>query len=179
MTTSTDILPLANLEYIPYLNENGIITPELDRKIGVYAIFNQDRVLQYVGYSRNLALSLKQHLVRQPNQCYWLKVQTITRPSRTILENIRTSWIEENGTTPPGNSEAEAKWNQPIDAKLSMTEEEKQQYQQSEEIAKIKLLKKIARRVEAEILAQLKSRNVQMELRFNPKFKEQGLLDLK
>jgi hypothetical protein len=179
MNTSTDILPLANLEYIPYLKENGIISPELEGKIGVYAIFNRDKVLQYVGYSRNLALSLKQHLVRQPNQCYWLKVQTITRPSRTILENISTSWIEENGTIPPGNGEAQAKWNQPIDAKLSMTEAEKQQYQQSEEIAKIKLLKKIARRVEAEIMAQLQQRNVQVEIRFNPKLKEQGLLDLK
>ncbi|MEM0979832.1 MAG: GIY-YIG nuclease family protein, partial [Cyanobacteria bacterium P01_H01_bin.58] len=28
-------------------------------------------------------------------------------------------------------------------------------------------------------LEQLKARNVQMQLRFNPKLKEQGLLDLK
>jgi hypothetical protein len=179
MTTSTEIIPLANLEYLPYLNPQGIIDPELGQKIGVYGIFNEDKVLQYVGYSRNLYLSLKQHLIRQPNQCYWLKLQIITRPNRTLLDHIRSNWIEENGTIPRGNGEDEAKWTQPIDAKLSMTEEEKQQYQQGEEIAKIKLLKKISRRVEAEITTKLQQRNLQEEIRFNPKLKEQGLLDLK
>ena len=179
MTTSTDILPLANLEYIPYLNDQGLIAPQLERKIGIYAIFNQDRILQYVGYSRNLYLSLKQHLIRQPNQCYWLKVQIINRPNRNLLENVRSSWIEENGTIPDGNGDSEGKWTQPIDAKLSMTEAEKQEYENCEEMAKIKLLKKISRRVEAEIKTQLEQRNVQEEIRFNPKLKEQGLLDLK
>ncbi|MER3477484.1 MAG: endonuclease, partial [Leptolyngbya sp. ERB_1_2] len=43
----------------------------------------------------------------------------------------------------------------------------------------MKALKNIARRVESEIMAQLKARNVQTEMRFNPKLKEEGLLDLK
>jgi hypothetical protein len=179
MTTENNIPSLNSLEFIPYLSENGIIPAEFEQKIGIYAIFNQDKVLQYVGYSRDLASSLKQHLVRQPNQCYWLKVQTITKPTRTILENIRSAWLEENGTIPLGNSEDEAKWTQPIDAKLFMTEEEKQEYQKSEDIFKIKLLKKISRRVEEEIIAQLQTRNIKIEIRFNPKLKEQGLLDLK
>lgn len=179
MTTSTDIPSLSSLEYTPYLNENGIIDSELNQKIGVYAIFDENKVLQYVGYSRNLYLSLKQHLIRQPNQCYWLKKQIITRPNRTLLDGIRNSWIEENGSIPLGNSEDEAKWTQPIDAKVTMTEEEKEQYEKSEEINKIKLLKKIARRVEAEVKTQLEKRNLQEEIRFNPKLKEKGLLDLK
>ncbi|MGL4620405.1 MAG: GIY-YIG nuclease family protein, partial [Chroococcidiopsis sp.] len=45
--------------------------------------------------------------------------------------------------------------------------------------AQIKILKTAARRVEAEILSQLQTRGLQMQLRFNPKLKEQGLLDLK
>jgi hypothetical protein len=43
----------------------------------------------------------------------------------------------------------------------------------------IKLLKQVSRRVEAQILEALKSRGVQTEIRFNPKLKENGLLDLK
>ncbi|NJL52965.1 MAG: GIY-YIG nuclease family protein, partial [Hydrococcus sp. SU_1_0] len=35
------------------------------------------------------------------------------------------------------------------------------------------------RRVEAQILKQLSDRGVAMEIRFNPKLKEKGLLDLK
>jgi hypothetical protein len=37
----------------------------------------------------------------------------------------------------------------------------------------------VARRVEAEILVMLESRGIKTEIRFNPKLKEQGLLDLK
>jgi hypothetical protein len=88
-------------------------------------------------------------------------------------------WIEENGKIPIGNGENEKIWTQPIDAKLYMTEEEKQQYQNSEEMAKMKLLKKVSRRHQEEILTQLKTRNCQIEIRFNPKLKEKGLLDLK
>jgi hypothetical protein len=176
---TADIPKLTDLEYISYLSEQGTISPELGGKIGVYAIFDQNRILQYVGYSRNIALSLKQHLIRQPDQCYWLKVQTITRPSRTVLDNIRTAWIRENGEHPRGNREDEEKWTQPINIKPLMPEDERQAYQQSDELAKSKLLKKICRKIEAEILEKLKTRNFQEEIRFNPKLKEQGLLDLK
>jgi hypothetical protein len=60
-----------------------------------------------------------------------------------------------------------------------MTELEKAQYQQSEESKQIKIRKQVARRVEAQILEQLNDRGVAMEIRFNPKLKEKGLLDLK
>jgi hypothetical protein len=182
MTTQTEIPSLASLEAFPYLDDSGTI-PEspFSGKVGVYAIFDRDRTLQFIGYSRDIYLSLKQHLMRQPQQCYWIKCQTISRPSRTILDNIKDAWIEENGTTPAGNAADEAKWTQPIDVKPLMIEAERTAYEKAsgEEMAQIKLLKKVARRVEAEILAQLESRGVQMELRFNPKLKETGLLDLK
>jgi hypothetical protein len=179
MTPQTEITPLASLEIQPYLNQEGQIPTDLQRKIGVYAIFNQDQELQYVGYSRDIYLSLKQHLVRKPQQCYWFKVLTIERPNRTILEATRQAWLAENGAIPAGNGEEEAQWTQPIDAKPMMSEEEKETYAKSEPLGQSKLLKKVARRVEAEILGELEKRGVQMELRFQPKLKEQGLLDLK
>lgn len=179
MTTSSEITQLSQLEYISYLDENGHLNENLKDKIGVYAIFNQEKILQFVGYSRDISLSLKQHLVRQPQSCYWLKVQTINRPSRTLLENIRQAWLEENGKIPSGNSVDKAKWSQAIDVKPSLTEAEKQEYERGDEREKIKLIKKVARRVQAEIEEQLRVRGVQSEIRFNPKLKEQGLLDLK
>ncbi len=179
MTIQTEVSTLASLEYLPYIDENGYIAEDLQGRIGVYAIFNQEKILQFVGYSRDIALGLKQHLIRQPQSCYWLKIQTVTRPSRTILEEMRQNWITENGETPSGNSSKEAQWTQPIDAKVSMTEEEKASYQNTDELGQMKLLKKVARRVEAELQEMLKARGVQMEIRFNPKLKEQGLLDLK
>jgi hypothetical protein len=179
MNTHTDTSKLSSLEYIEYIDSNGLITEEFAGKIGVYAIFDRDRILQFVGYSRDVYLSLKQHLVRQPNKCYWFKVRTIDRPSRSVLEEMRQAWIAENGSTPVGNSEDEALWDRAIDVKPVMNESEKLQYEQSDEVEKSKLLKKIARRIENNIQQQLKERGVNMEIRFNPKLKEQGLLDLK
>ncbi|TFI54736.1 GIY-YIG nuclease family protein [Mastigocladus laminosus UU774] len=180
MTTDTNIPYLANLEYIPYIDEAGQLPEYLQSKIGVYAIFDQQKVLQFVGYSRDVYLSLRQHIVRQPQKCYWVKVQTIERPSRAVLENIEKVWIEENGSVPAGNGDDKDKWTQPIDAKALMTAEEQANYENSiDEITKIKIIKNVARRVEAEILKVLEARGLQTQVRFNPKLKEEGLLDLK
>jgi hypothetical protein len=179
MDSPIEIPPIASLEYFPYLDENGCIPEECQGKIGVYAIFNSDKVLQFVGYSRDIYLSLKQHLVRQPEKCYWFKIKTIARPSRTILEEIRQKWLQENGTLPPGNGLEEAIWTEPINVKAIMNEEDKNAYQKGGELEQIKLLKQICRRLEAQIQENLKTRGVTMEIRFNPKLKEQGLLDLK
>jgi hypothetical protein len=179
MSNPTEIPSLASLEYQPYLTTDGYINEDLAGKIGVYAIFDGDRSLAYVGYSRDIYLSLKQHLIRQPQHCHWVKLQTIPRPSRTILAEIASAWISENGATPLGNDTEQSLWTEPIDANPAMTEEEKAQYQQSEESRQIKIRKQVARRVEAQILEQLSERGVAMEIRFNPKLKEKGLLDLK
>jgi hypothetical protein len=170
---------LISLEYISYLDDQGQIPNQFEGKVGVYAIFDRVKALQYIGYSRDVYLSLKQHLVRQPQHCDWLKVQTIDRPSRTILEEIRDAWIAENGSQPAGNSVDQVLWNQPIDAKAQMTAEEQAAYAAGDEMIQTKLLKQAARRVEEQVLAALLVRGVQMQIRFNPKLKEAGLLDLK
>jgi hypothetical protein len=170
---------LNSLDYIPVLDGHGQLDSQFEGKVGVYAIFDQEQTLRFIGYSRDVALSLKQHLVRLPQQCYWFKVQTIDRPSRTYLETIRDVWIAENGTLPSGNGADEARWNQPIDAKQTMTLDEQNAYTATDELGQIKLLKQVARRVEEQVLTALTERGVQMQIRFNPKLKENGLLDLK
>lgn len=181
MTNQTKHPTLASLEYLPYLDPEGEINNTFQGQVGVYAIFDQNQQLKFIGYSRDIYLSLKQHLIRQPDQCYWFKVQTIARPSRTILEEIRESWIAENGSIPVGNSSDLETWTQPINVKNLMLDQEKQDYEKAagDELSQIKVLKKIARRVEAEILSILAQRGLKEQLRFNPKLKETGLLDLK
>ncbi|MBL1210889.1 GIY-YIG nuclease family protein [Geminocystis sp. GBBB08] len=179
MSDLSSKISLKDLTYIPYIDENGVINEELEGKIGIYAIFNQEQKLEYIGYSRNLLMSLKQHLVRQTEKCYWFKFYLIERPSRSILEEIRSNWLAENEDLPKGNAEEEILWTQPIDAKLTMTQEDKAEYEKNDELGKIKLLKKVARRLEEEVKQKLQSRNVTIEIRFNPKLKEDGLLDLK
>ena len=188
MTTEISLPTLASLEYYAYIDDHGELLADFQGKIGVYAIFNQDKILQFVGYSRDIYVSLKQHLVRQPQNCYWVKVQTIERPNRTILENIENAWTTEYFPTSIPKADSlgnvvmdKQKWINPIDVKELMTPEEQNNYQNIaiDELAKSKVLKNVSRRVEEEILAVLEARGVKTQIRFNPKLKETGLLDLK
>jgi hypothetical protein len=83
MNSETQISSLKELDYIPYIDDTGKLVEDLQGKIGIYAIFDQEKTLQLVNYSRDIYLSLKQHMVRQPKSCYWVKVQTINKPNRT------------------------------------------------------------------------------------------------
>ncbi|MDB9492802.1 GIY-YIG nuclease family protein [Dolichospermum circinale CS-534/05] len=181
MTTEISLPTLASLNYYPYIDDHGELIADFQGKIGAYAIFNQDKNLQFIGYSRDIYLSLKQHLVRQPQNCYWVKVQTIERPNRTILENIESAWISENADTSITKAIFKQKWTNPIDVKESMTPEEQENYHNIgiDELEKSKVLKTVARRVQEEILAILEARGLKTQIRFNPKLKEVGLLDLK
>jgi hypothetical protein len=177
--TSIDLPSLASLEFSAYINDAGELSVEFQGSIGIYAIFDRERVLQFVGYSRDIYLSLKQHLVRQPAACYWLKATTIDKPNRTFLEGVQAAWIAENGSVPSGNGAASQTWLDPIETNHAMTDLERASFDDLDGVAQIKLLKQVARRVEETILTKLKERGVQTEIRFNPKLKEQGLLDLK
>jgi hypothetical protein len=179
MKSQTDIPNLSQINFTPYLDESGYLPQSLEGKIGVYAIFDQNQTLQYIGYSRNIYLSLKQHLIRKPQSCYQIKAKTIERPSRTLLEEIKAAWIAENGSIPVGNAAEESQWNQAINVKPLMSANEQQEYEKLEGLGQEKFLKNVARRVESEILEILKQRGVQEEIRFNPKLKSSGLLDLK
>lgn len=180
MTAALEMPALAELDYLPYLNGAGEIPPEpFQGKVGVYGIFDEGQRLQYVGFSRDVYLSLKQHLTRRPRQCHWVKLQTVGRPSRTLLEGMRERWIGENGAVPLGNGAEEALWSQAIDARAQITVEEQAAFDAEDEVGQIRVLKNVARRVEAEVKAVLVERGVRMSLRFDPKLKEQGLLTLK
>ena len=183
MTThslETQAPSLADLDFFPYLNENGCLPHQYSKVVGIYAIFDQDKCLQFVGYSRDVTMSLAQHLVRCPKLCRWFKVQTIDRPKRAILEAIQTAWIDENSDRPPGNGPDADCWTQPIDAKLQMTSDEQALYAAAaNEVEQAKVLKNIARRVEADVKDVLATLGMKESLRFDPKLKEQGLLSIK
>lgn len=181
MQAQSECPSLTELSDLPYIDAEGQLPSQFEGQIGVYAIYNSDKILAYIGYSRDVSLSLKQHIVRQPQQCFWVKVTTVERPNRTLLETIKTAWIDENGITPVGNGEAATFWEQPIDVKSQMLPEELAQYTdpQLDDLQHQRILKQSARRIEQHILDLLAERGVQEALRFNPKLKDSGLLDLK
>lgn len=170
----TDSIPrLTEVPFVPYLDPTGNVTSDLEGKIGVYAVFDAERSLQYVGISRDIASSLKLHIVRVPSQCHWLKFNTVSKPSRTVLSEMQTAWL--------GDLAVDTDlWEQPLDCRKLMTDEEKHQLEQAiNEAEQEKVLKNVARRVEKDVLAQLAARGIAFDVRFNPKRKSEGILDVK
>ncbi|MBF2098952.1 MAG: GIY-YIG nuclease family protein [Gloeomargaritaceae cyanobacterium C42_A2020_066] len=173
---------LAGRPFLPFVDAQGYLPAELQGRVGVYAIYDQAQVLQYIGYSRDIHLSLKNHLVRQPHQCYWLKVETVDRPSRTLLESLRQAWLAEQPTLPPGNGPEQARWEAPIQVQDLWTPQETAVQPWADpnldDVGRERLLKQAARQLEEQILARLAERGVQEPIRFNPKLKAAGRLDL-
>lgn len=170
---------LAALPLCPFLTPTGELDKGTEKQIGVYAIFDQSRTLQYVGYSRNIAVSLLQHLVRQPEGCYWFAVFVIERPDRQLLSQIQGHWLASQAELPPGNGQAQSAWGESLNVLEHLTPEEATAIAHCDASDKPKLLKTIARRLEAEQLAKLKARGVTQPIRFDPKLKEQGRLEVK
>lgn len=73
---------------------------------GVYAVLDGDRQTQYIGYSRNVALSLRSHLTQMGTEiCTWVTVQAFKFPKRDEMEKLRDEWIAALPSPPPGNLE--------------------------------------------------------------------------
>lgn len=175
------VTSLADLPAHPYINAEGHLPQDYAQKIGAYAILDQQQSLTHLGFSRNVLLSLKQNLIRNPDACHWVKVATIDRPSKRDLEAILQHWQEECGGSPYTDDNPEKLWNQSINLHENMTEDEKAAYDDPtlNDRGRVKALKKTSRRLEAEILVRLEARGCHEELRFNPKLKETGVLDIK
>jgi hypothetical protein len=172
-----EIVPaLESLEFQPYLTEAGDIDPQWTGKIGIYGIFDRDRCLQYVGFSRDIVSSLRLHLVRVNDCCEWVKIFTIDKPSRSFLSEIQAAWWGDRKPEP----EVLDRWEQPLNCLPWITEQEQHQLDRAAtESDRDRLLKDLARRVEEEILAKLAARGVKFKVRFDPKRKNSGILDIK
>ena len=71
---------------------------------GVYAVLNGDRKTQFIGYSRNVALSLRSHLTQMGAEvCALVTVQPFKFPKRDAMEQLRDEWIAALPSPPPGN----------------------------------------------------------------------------
>eukprot|EP01018_Ginkgo_biloba_P031058 Gb_40143 [translate_table: standard] len=127
-------------------------------------------------------MSMRLHFARVPSKCHFVKVQNIMKPNRSLLEYIKEKWITENGVLPSGNDNGPQQniWENPLDCKPLMTEEEKQKFEEAGPGPfQAKVLKNVARRIEKELDAQYKERNCKEVFRFEPKLKEKGLLELR
>ena len=111
--------------------------------VGVYAVLGRDRRTHYIGYSRNVALSLKGHAAQLGSDiCAFVQVQTVKFPKREVMEQQRDAWIAQLAYVPSGNAEASDLWAGTIgEAAIAvMSPTERQAYEEK----KLKLRKAMA-----------------------------------
>jgi hypothetical protein len=109
---------------------------------GVYAVFDLDRQPQYVGYSRNLMLSLNGHVMQLGSDiCAFVRVQPFKFPKRAEMESLRDAWIAEFDRVPPGNADASDLWVSTVsEAAAAMSAVDRAAYEEK----KLKLRKAMA-----------------------------------
>ncbi|XP_031484781.1 bifunctional monothiol glutaredoxin-S16, chloroplastic [Nymphaea colorata] len=89
---------------------------------GVYAVYDNEGTLQFIGISRNIAASVSTHLKTVRHLCSSVKVGILEDPDRSALVDAWKSWMEEHiaetGNVPPGNESGNSTWvRQPAKAK--------------------------------------------------------------
>jgi hypothetical protein len=108
---------------------------------GVYAVLDRDRQTQFIGYSRNVALSLRSHLTQMGAEvCALVTVEPFKFPKRDAMEQLRDEWIAALPSPPPGN--VNGNWATTVKeaATQVMSAEEREAY----EAKKLKLRKAMA-----------------------------------
>ena len=85
---------------------------------GVYAVFDADKRLQLVSYSRNVVLALRAHLAQVgAARAAWVRVMVFANKamcSRANLEAQAAAWLRDSGEgLPPGNGPEAALWGAP------------------------------------------------------------------
>jgi hypothetical protein len=110
---------------------------------GVYAVLNAERRTQYIGYSRNVLLSLNGHVAQNGEQnCTYVRVQTFKFPKREEMSDLCDAWIAQLDSIPPGNGAEFQNWASTLGeiANSAMSSEERQAYEEK----KLKLRKAMA-----------------------------------
>lgn len=110
---------------------------------GVYAVLDDQQQTQYIGYSRNVLISLKGHVSQLGSQtCAFVRVQSFKFPKREEVEKLKNLWLSELDDLPPGNSDQSSMWAGTVReaSTATMSAEERQIYEEK----KLKLRKAMA-----------------------------------
>lgn len=108
---------------------------------GVYAVLDRDRQTQFIGYSRNVSLSLRSHLTQKGEVvCAFVTVQPFKFPKRDAMEKLRDEWIAALPSAPPGNEDGSWAGTVREAATQAMSAAERQAYEEK----KLKLRRAMA-----------------------------------
>lgn len=89
---------------LPVLNEQGVL-PAGDETSGVavFAIYDKEQAIQYIGFSSNVGKSIEKLFYRRPGVAYYFKFAGLDSLDQTEMMRIRNSWFDSLGGPPIGN----------------------------------------------------------------------------
>nr|GEX28120.1 bifunctional monothiol glutaredoxin-S16, chloroplastic [Tanacetum cinerariifolium] len=101
---------LSETELVPVENDD-VVVPSGS---GVYAVYDNNGDMQFLGLSRNIQSSVVFHKKSLPYLCASVKVGVVDSPDRAALTEAWKSWMEEHieatGKVPPGNEKGNTTW---------------------------------------------------------------------
>jgi hypothetical protein len=126
----------------PVISVQGFIQPEVPPGTGasVVAVYDQAKILQYVGFSKDLRQTLRTVFGRRPDRAHFFKAAHLPEVDQQAMVDVRTAWFAENAGPPAGNKLAaeRAAWQAPAQ---SFSISERGKAAAAEELAKQLLLK--------------------------------------
>ena len=123
------------------------LNPMTKQKLaGVYAVSDTTNTIQYIGYSRNIALSLRNHLTTfGSNIVKQVKIKSFSFPKKEELMQLQSTWLSSLEYVPTGNMNQDDDGNKGWESSSrssseAMTSQEKEKYSE----IKMKLRKAMA-----------------------------------
>jgi hypothetical protein len=96
---------LDSLELNSVVSVQGYINPDVpaDAQATVFAIYDQAKMLQYIGFSKNLRSSLLTVFARRPDKTHFYRAAYLNTLDQQAMLDLRAAWFDQSSGPPPGN----------------------------------------------------------------------------
>lgn len=90
---------------LPILTVQGYVNPEVPEgtEATVFAVYDEAKILQYVGFSKGLRDSLRTLFSRRPEKAHSYRALHLPKLDQQQMIDIRAAWFDGNYGPPPGN----------------------------------------------------------------------------
>lgn len=93
---ATAVAPFTESNPVPVTGNDGSAT-QFPPTSGLYAVYDKDGILQFVGVSRKINISISTHIEALPELVHSIKVLEIPDSSKEDLTEAWKQWIQEAG----------------------------------------------------------------------------------
>lgn len=103
------------LTLVLFRSGRGSDIDAIPAEAGVYAVYDNDETLQYIGLSRKIKASVKLHMFELPELCFSVRCEAVKAATTLELQKEWKKWIleylaENKGKLPPGNVQGNVLW---------------------------------------------------------------------